>query len=64
LLSSDFILDVENGYKIPLLFLFRKNIYNRYNKSALLEDKFVAQAIKDLLDRNLVEKCSKSSFCS
>ena len=57
--ASELILDViENGYKIPFYSCPEKT-YNRNNKSALLEDKCVAQAIKDLLDRNLVEKCSE-----
>ena len=52
--ANDFIIDtIFNGYKIPFYSLppvsFSKN-----NKSALLESKFVSEAIRDLLDRGLV----------
>ena len=52
--ANDFIIDtIFNGYKILFCSLppvsFSKN-----NKSALLESKFVSEAIRDLLDRGLV----------
>ena len=47
---------IENGYKIPLFSLPSKLICKN-NKSALLEPDFVFEAIQDLLDRGLIEKC-------
>lgn len=56
--SSEYVLDViENGYKIPLYSMPVKTFCKSY-KSALLEPDFVTEAIKDLLDRGLIEKCS------
>ena len=53
-----FIIDViENGYKIPL-FSTPEKTFNNNNRSALQEPRFVAEAIQDLLDRNLIEQCS------
>ena len=55
--TNDFILDViENGYKIPLYSLRPKTFCNN-NKSAISESVFVSEAIEDLLDRCLIEKC-------
>ena len=55
--ASDFILDViENGYKIPL-FSMPPKYFSHNNRSALSEYEFVSEAIKDLLDRSLIEEC-------
>ena len=59
--SSDFVLDtIEHGYKIPLLSQPCKT-YCKNNKSALLS-KFVSEAINDLLDRALKEKCKDAPY--
>ena len=57
--SSEFVLDViEKGYKIPLYSMPDQKICKN-NRSALLEPEFVTEAIGDLLDRGLTEKCNK-----
>ena len=54
--ASDFILDaIVNGYKVPLYTLPQSFSHN--NRSALAEYEFVSEAIKDLFDRSLIEKC-------
>ena len=56
--SSDFVLDIiENGYKIPL-YSMPSRTSCKNNRSALCEPEFVSEAIKDLLDRGLIEKCN------
>ena len=56
--ASQFILDtILYGYKIPFYSLPGRTVLNN-NLSALKERLFVRDAIKDLLDRNLIEKCS------
>ena len=60
--SRDFVLDtIEHGYKIPLLSQPCKT-YCKNNKSALLEPEFVSEAINDLLDRALIEKCKDTPY--
>ena len=60
--SSDFVLDtIEHGYKIPL-FSQPCKTYCKNNKSALLEPEFVSEAITDLLDRALIEKCKDAPY--
>ncbi|MCG8032477.1 MAG: hypothetical protein JAZ03_09910, partial [Candidatus Thiodiazotropha taylori] len=59
--SSEFVLDViENGYKIPLYSMPDRKTYKN-NRSALSEPVFVTEAVKDLLDRGLIEKCNESN---
>ena len=60
-MASDFVLDtIEHGYNIPLLSQPCKT-YCKNNKSALLS-KFVSEAINDLLDRALIEKCKDAPY--
>ena len=60
--AGEYILDIiENGYKIPLLNKPNR-IYCKNNRSSLLESEFVSEAIQDLLDRALIEKCSSPPF--
>ncbi|MEW8544359.1 MAG: reverse transcriptase domain-containing protein [Candidatus Thiodiazotropha sp.] len=55
--ASAFVLDViENGYKIPL-FSLPPQYFSHNNRSAMSEQEFVSEAIKDLLDRSLIEEC-------
>ena len=55
--GSDFILDaIVNGYKVPLYSLPPQS-FSHNNRSASAEYDFVSEAIKDLLDRSLIEKC-------
>lgn len=57
--ACEFILDViENGYKLPLYSMPPK-YFNHNNRSALNEYDFVTEAIKDLLDRSLIEECEE-----
>lgn len=56
--ANQFILDtIKYGYKIPFYSLPSKSILKN-NCSALKESEFVKEAINDLLDRGLIEKCS------
>ena len=56
--ASKFILDtILYGYKIPFYSL-PKSTFLKNNMSAIKDCLFVKDAIKDLLDRNLIEKCS------
>lgn len=58
--ASSFIIDtIEHGYKIPFYSL-PKSVVLKNNKSALCEKDFVLDAIKDLLEKGLVEKCVKA----
>ena len=60
--ASAFILDViENGYKIPL-FSNPCRSFCKNNRSALNESIFVSEAIQDLLDRALIEKCTNPTY--
>lgn len=60
--ASDFIVDViENGYKLPL-FTLPNRIECKNNRSALNHPDFVSEAIKDLLDRGLIEKCREKPY--
>lgn len=55
--SNDFVIDViQNGYKVPF-YSMPEPIVCKNNKSALLESEFVSEAITDLLDRGLIQKC-------
>lgn len=56
--ANSFILDtIKNGYKIPFYSLPGKSI-SENNMSAKRDMPFVKEAIQELLDRGLVEKCS------
>ena len=58
--ASDFILDViGNGYKLPLI-TTPSITFCCNNRSAILNADFVSEAIQDLLDRALIEKCNYS----
>ena len=55
--SNAFVIDViQNGYKIPFYSMPERTVCKN-NKSALLESEFVSEAISDLLDRGLIQKC-------
>jgi hypothetical protein len=56
--ASEYILDViKYGYKIPF-YSIPPNSVSKNNRSALCEQEFVSSAIKDLLDRGLIKRCS------
>ena len=55
--ASQFILDtISNGFKIPFYSLPPCSV-SKNNMSALRETVFVQEAISDLLDRGLIQKC-------
>ena len=55
--ASEFVLDIiEHGYKLPLINTPARAILKN-NKSALSHPNFVAEAINDLLDKDLVIEC-------
>ncbi|XP_052253990.1 uncharacterized protein LOC127860151 [Dreissena polymorpha] len=58
--ANQFILDtIQNGYKIPF-FSLPDHVHCRNNRSALYENDFVTEAIKSLLDRGLIVKCTNA----
>ncbi|XP_053389358.1 uncharacterized protein LOC128552356 [Mercenaria mercenaria] len=60
--TNPYILDVlENGYKIPFYSLPPRTFLNN-NRSATSEFQFVSEAIQDLLDRYLIEKCADPPY--
>jgi hypothetical protein len=54
---------IELGYKIPFYTVPQRS-FVKNNKSALQESEFVCEAINDLLDRALIEKCDSSGHIS
>lgn len=52
---------IESGYKIPF-FSAPPRCFLNNNKSALQESDFVSEAIKDLLDRALIQQCSNVPY--
>ena len=56
--ANNFIIDtIENGYKLPLITIPPRT-FCKNNRSALLENDFVVEAIQDLLDRFIIQKCT------
>ena len=57
--ADTFVMDiVKNGYKIPFI-AFPPTMEKKNNCSALKHQDFVSEAIKELLDSNLIELVSK-----
>ena len=60
--ASKFILDtILYGYNIPFYSLPTRSVSNN-NRSAINEYQFVSDSIKNLLDRNLIQKCDNLPY--